>query len=53
MTVKQVEEILKGRFSSEEDRAYWEKKLAELKTKEATAKENEKYFRQMRRYDRL
>lgn len=52
MTIKQIETILQGRFSDEADRLYWEKRLAELKRKEETAKENAEYFRKMRRYDR-
>jgi len=53
MTIKQVEKILEGRFSDEKDREYWERRLEELKVKEATIAENEKYFRKMRKYDRL
>ena len=53
MTVNQVEIILQGKFSSEQDRQYWENKLKELKLKEERAKENEDYFRKMKRYDRL
>ena len=53
MTIKQVETILRGRFSDENDRKYWENKLEELKRKESTAKANKEYFRKMKRYDRL
>ena len=48
----QIKEILKGTFSSESDRQYWVKKLAEVERKEANAKENAKYFEAMRRYAR-
>ena len=52
MTVKQVEQILEGRFADEADRQYWEEKLAELKAKEARAQENAEYFKTMAVYDR-
>ena len=52
MTIDQIEEVLKGKFSSDEDRKYWENRLRELKQMEKTARENEKYFRKMKRYDR-
>jgi len=53
MTIAQIEEALKGEFSSEADRLYWENRLKELKQREQTAKENTEYFRKMKRYDRL
>lgn len=54
MTVKQIEEILKvSKFTDEADREYWVDRLAELKIKEAAAKENEKYFAKNRVYDRF
>ena len=52
MTIKQIENVLKGKFIMAEDKQYWENRLAELKQKEQTAKENEKYFRKMKVYDR-
>lgn len=52
MTTETVREILKGRFESEDDRKYWERKLAEMERKERNAKENEKYFHEMARYNR-
>ena len=52
MTVKQVREILNGRFADESDRKYWEAKLAELEAKEARAVENQQYFTEMAVYDR-
>jgi len=52
MTKEAVKEILNGRFESEDDRKYWERKLAEMERKERNAKENEKYFREMARYSR-
>ena len=52
MTAVEIKEILKGTFTDESDRQYWVKKLAEAEHKEANAKENEKYFEAMRRYDR-
>ena len=52
MTVKQVEQILEGRFADEADRKYWEDKLTELKLKEARAQENAEYFETMKVYDR-
>lgn len=53
MTIAQIEKILEGRFVMAADKLYWEKRLTELKQKEKTAKENERYFRKMKRYDRL
>ena len=52
MTISQIEKILQGRFAAESDRQYWEKRLAEEKQKEKSAKENEKCFRKNRVYDR-
>lgn len=52
MAAVEIKEILKGPFTDERDRHYWVKKLAEVERKEANAKENEKYFKAMRRYDR-
>lgn len=52
MSAVEIKEILKGTFTDESDRQYWVKKLAEVERKEANAKENEKYFKAMRRYDR-
>ena len=52
MTKEAVREILKGRFESEDDRKYWERKLVEIERKEANAKENERYFRKMAKYNR-
>ena len=52
MSAVEIKEILKGTFTDESDRQYWVKKLAEVERKEANAKENEKYFKKMRRYDR-
>lgn len=52
MTAEAIREILKGRFESESDRKYWENKLAEMERKERNAKENEKYFREMAKYNR-
>ena len=52
MTAVEIKEILKGTFTDESDRQYWVKKLAEVERKEANAKENEKYFKKMRKYDR-
>lgn len=52
MTIADVKQILTTRFDSEEDRAYWIAKLAELESKEITNEENSRYFRQNRKYDR-
>ena len=52
MTIKEVENILKGNFEDPADREYWEDKLKELKIKEATIKQNEIYFRKNIVYDR-
>lgn len=40
MTAAQIEEILAGTFETEEDRKYWEEKLAEIIRKESNYKEN-------------
>ena len=50
MSIAEVKEILCGTFSDEQDRQYWLDKLNELERKEATNKENEKYFRAMAKY---
>ena len=52
MIAVEIKEILKGTFTDESDRQYWVEKLAEVERKEANAKENEKYFKKMRKYDR-
>lgn len=52
MAAVEIKEILKGTFADESDRQYWVEKLAEVERKEANAKENEKYFKKMRKYDR-
>ena len=52
MTADQIRGILAERFADESDRKYWEEKLAELEAKEAAAKENARYFKKMRAYDR-
>ena len=52
MTTVEIKEILKGTFADESDRQYWVEKLAEVERKEANEKENQKYFRVMRRYER-
>ena len=51
MTLKQVDEILKGTFADEADRLYWIEKRQALAIKEQNAKENERYFDEMVRYD--
>lgn len=43
--INDVEKILKNKFSSVDDRLYWENKLADLKQKQFTAKQNQDYFR--------
>lgn len=52
MKAIEIKEILKGTFTDESDRQYWIKKLAEVERKEANAKENEKYFKVMKKYAR-
>lgn len=52
MTAVEIKEILKGTFTDESDRQYWVKKLTEVERKEANAKENEEYFKVMKKYDR-
>lgn len=52
MTTSEIKNILDGTFTDSEDRKYWEKKLAEAERKERNAKENEVYFRKMRKYAR-
>lgn len=52
MTVNQIKEILKGKFENESDRLYWIEKLEILEAKEATAKNNEKYFEENIVYNR-
>ena len=39
--IAKVQEILKGKFASTEDRMVWENKLKEYKIKQLNAKENE------------
>lgn len=52
MTIEAIKEILTGTFTSEEDRNYWERKLAEAERKERSARANERYFNKMSVYDR-
>jgi hypothetical protein len=52
MTSIEIKEILTGTFADESDRQYWIEKLAEVERKETNAKENEKYFKAMRKYAR-
>ena len=52
MTIKEIDEILKGTFTDEADRMYWEKKREEMLRKEIIAKEHEEYFRKYAVYDR-
>lgn len=52
MTIAQVKNILTGNFADPADREYWESKLEELERKEASAKENERYFRINKVYER-
>lgn len=54
MTAEKIRLLLESntKWDSEEDRLYWVRRLAELEQKERTAKENEKYFRKNRVYDR-
>lgn len=58
MNLKQNIEYIKAilrdcRFSDPADRKYWEDKLREMETRAKTAEENDKYFRTMKKYDRL
>ena len=50
--IAKVEEILEGKFADENDRKFWEDRLAELRVRQMTALENERYFRKNRKYDR-
>lgn len=50
--IAKVEEILEGKFADENDRKFWEDRLAELRVRQMTARENERYFRKNRKYDR-
>lgn len=52
MTKTEVLKILSGRFADPKDKKYWEDVLKEIERKERTAKENEKYYRKMSKYDR-
>jgi CRISPR/Cas system-associated endonuclease Cas3-HD len=52
MKAIEIKEILKGKFTDEKDRQYWVEKLAEAERKEANVKENEKYFKAMKKYAR-
>jgi hypothetical protein len=52
MKTAEIKEILKGTFSDEKDKQYWLEKLAEAERKEASAKENDKYFKAMKKYAR-
>lgn len=52
--IERIKSILKDcKFGDLSDRQYWESKLKEMETKAKAAKENEKYFRTMNKYDRL
>lgn len=50
--IKRVEEILTKPFADENDRKFWEDRLAELRVRQMVARENERYFRKNRKYDR-
>lgn len=52
MTLEQINEILAGTFADPADREYWEEKRAELLRKMQNNEENNRYFSEMRRYDR-
>lgn len=52
MKIEDIKEILAGNFEDENDRKYWENKLAEAERKARNSKENEEYFRKMRKYAR-
>lgn len=52
MKSAEIKEILKGNFSNSSDRVFWENKLAEVLRKENNAKENNRYFDKMVKYDR-
>lgn len=52
MTSNQIKKILEGKFENQQDRQYWEKKLAETEAKEARIAENGKYFSISMVYDR-
>lgn len=43
--INDVKNILKNKFSSVDDRLYWENKLVDLKQKQFTAKQNQDYFK--------
>ena len=43
--IAKVENILRGRFDNPNDKRYWEDKLQELRSRLATAKANEAYFK--------
>lgn len=52
MTIEEVKAILKSNFENESDREYWQEKLEELEEKQRTAKENQKYYSEMIKYER-
>ena len=49
--IRKVKQILTGRFSNPVDKAYWEHRLRELEVKKSTQKNNEDYFKSMRKYN--
>lgn len=43
--INKVENILKGRFTSQDDKMFWENKLLDLKQRQYNARENEKILK--------
>lgn len=52
MTLNQINEILKGRFTSEDERQYWVDKRDEKIRKMKNAEENKKFYQAMAVYNR-
>lgn len=43
--IKEIKQILKGTFASEDDRLLWENKLVDYQNKQYSARENEKILK--------
>jgi len=52
MKINEIKEILKGTFSIEDERKYWEYRLKEEELKEERGKQNDIYFRVNAKYNR-
>lgn len=52
MTITQINDILAGTFTDDNDRKYWENKKAEIIRKMDGSEENDQYFTEMAIYNR-